>query len=189
MLLAVEQQVRNGQSLTSQDVKHHFGLARRHDLVLAALEQDQRRGQIIDVMDGRPLEVQVLPFRIGPDERAQVAGLELVSVLGKALKLRQTIVAGADIEDGASKCEACQGRVAPRTSAADCKPVAIDESLLGQEAGGIAAVINVDDAPLTVQAPAVLPAISRRTAVVHINDGKSPAGPILDAVAQLGPRR
>ena len=49
-------------------------------------------------MNGRALQVQVLPLRVGADELVQVARFELVSVLGQGRQVADPVMAGAGAE-------------------------------------------------------------------------------------------
>src|SRR5688572_3757934 len=53
VLLALEREVRNGQTLRAHGVGHHLRLVRRDDLVFQALEQNQRALEPVDEVNRR----------------------------------------------------------------------------------------------------------------------------------------
>ena len=85
--------------MASQGLDDHLGLARRHDLVLDALEHDERAVELVDVVDRRALDVEVAALGVGADQRVEVAGLELVGVRGQRLEVGDAVEAAAGGED------------------------------------------------------------------------------------------
>ena len=128
-----------------------LGLGGRHHLVLEALKEDQRTGELVGVVDGRALAVESRRFRIGPDEAVEVTRLELVGVGGQALEVGDAVVAGAGLEDIVER-ERAQRGVAAGAAAADGtagrrRP---RRARRGMRAGD--AVVDVDDAPRALEA-------------------------------------
>src|SRR5579875_811323 len=72
MSLAFEGHVGDGQALCAQGMDHQLCLIRWNDLVVKALKEDYRAGELIEVVDGRTLPVEVSPLRVGADETVQV---------------------------------------------------------------------------------------------------------------------
>ena len=71
--LPLKLHVRHRQSILPQRVDQPLCLVRRDDLVIQTLEKNDGAGESLDVMDGRPLDVDVPAFRVGPDQTVQVA--------------------------------------------------------------------------------------------------------------------
>ena len=84
-----------GDALGRQRLDDHLGLAGRHDPVLEALQQDDRAGEPVGVVDGRALGVAVPGLGPGADQAVEVAGLELVGVLGQRGQVGHPVVGGA----------------------------------------------------------------------------------------------
>src|SRR5204862_4390077 len=75
--------------------------------------------------------------------------------------------------------EGAQGRVTAGTATSDHCSVPVDEPFGCEVAHGVDAVVDVDDAPLSSQALAVLAAVPRAAAVVDVDDSEPPRGPEL----------
>src|SRR5215211_2116484 len=183
VLLAREGQVGVRDGLGVEGGGHHLGLGRGDDLVLKALEQDDRAGQAVGEVDRRPLPVQRLGLRPGADEAVQVAGLELVGVAGQPGQVGHPVVAGPGGE-GVAEGEGAQGGVAAGAAAPDGQVGRVDVAPVGQVAGGGDAVVDVDDPPLAVQATPVGAAVAGGAAVVDVHHGDAPAGEELVADVQ-----
>ena len=147
VLLALEGQVGDRHALGPQGVDDHLGLRRRHDLVLEALQHDERAVEPVDVVDRRALDVALALLGVGPDERVEVAGLELVGVAGQGLEVGDAVEAGAGGEGSwkvrahsVVKPPALPPRMASRSGST--RPSA------GEVLGHGDAVVDVDDAPL-----------------------------------------
>src|SRR5690606_8034176 len=98
------------------------------------------------------------------------------------------VVAGTGRERVAEG-EGGQRRVATRRPAPDAQALGVDPAPLGQPPGGGLTVVDVDDAPRAAQLVAVVAAIAGGPAVVDVDDGEPPAGPVLDAQLEHGARR
>lgn len=68
MPLVREGQVLRGKPLAPERGHHSLGLVGRHDPILEPLEEDDRAGQPVDVVQGRAGAVQVAPLRIVTDQ-------------------------------------------------------------------------------------------------------------------------
>src|SRR5918994_2173010 len=177
VLLALERDVGDGHPLGPQGVDDHLGLVGWHDLVLQALQHDQR-----------PLDVEVAAGRIGADEPVEVAALELERLGGQRLEVGDAEVARTGGERVAER-QRRQGGVATGRATPDAQPVGVDPPLVGQPAGGGDAVVEVDDTPGAPQLLAVVAAVAGRTAVVDVDHGEAAAGPVLRAELQHRPGR
>ena len=99
VLLAGERPVGDGHALGPEGGDDLLRLARRHDLVLQALEDDQRTVDEVDVEERRPRLVHVARLRPRADQAVEVAGLELVRVAGEGGEVGDPVVVGAGAED------------------------------------------------------------------------------------------
>ena len=126
--------------------------------------------------------VQLLPLRVRPDQPVEVARLELVGLLDERLEVADPEVADARRERVAERDRA-ERRVAAGAAAADREALAVDDPLLGEPAGAGDAVVDVDDAPLALEALAVVAAVAGRAAVVDVEDREAAAREQLDASA------
>src|SRR5437899_12957551 len=68
---------------------------------------------------------------------------------------------------------------AARGSAGDRNAVTVDQALLHQVPRGVDAVVDVDHAPVSVEPLSICASITRRTAVVHVDQREAAAGPVL----------
>jgi hypothetical protein len=107
-----------------------------------------------------------------------------VRLLRQQLQIGHAEVARAGPEE-VGEGERGERRVASGAAAADRQPLAVGQPLLGQVAGGVGAVLDIDDAPVALQPLAVGAAVAGAAAVVDIDDGDPPARPELDAEVQL----
>src|SRR4029453_6533979 len=103
---------------------------------------------------------------------------ELVGLGGQRLEVGDAEVAGPGGERVAES-ERGQRRVAPGRPAPDAEPVGVDPALLAQPPGSGLAVVEVDHAPVALELVAVGPAVADRSAVVDVDHGEAPAGPVL----------
>src|SRR5665811_1876385 len=94
VLLALEQQVGDRQALGARGAVHGLGLARRHRLVLGALQQDERARQALGEVDRRALAIEVRALGPRADQRIEVARLELVGVARQRREVADAEVAG-----------------------------------------------------------------------------------------------
>ncbi len=69
-----------------------LGLLPRDDGVVGALQQQDGAGEAVDVVQRRALRVHVGGLRQRPDEGVQVAGLEVVGVLGQRPQVGDAVV-------------------------------------------------------------------------------------------------
>src|SRR5947209_1921883 len=132
VLLALEREVRDGHALCLQRLDNHGCLDWRDHLVLEALQHDQRSRELIDVVNRRPLVVDLERRRIRPDQPVEVAALELVCVSCQRLEVSDAEVVAAGGERGLRTREARQGRVAACRSTTDADSVGVDLAAIGE---------------------------------------------------------
>ena len=89
--LAGEHDQRDRQPLGASRLRHLLGLVRRDDEVVSALQQQDRRGQRVDVVDGGAVDVDGAILRVGADEAVEVARLELVGVSREDLEVADAV--------------------------------------------------------------------------------------------------
>src|SRR5579871_6211047 len=77
-----------------------------------------------------------------------------------------------------------QGCKPSRASAGDHAARSVDPPYIGQVPRAVHAVIHIHDSPIAVQAQAVLPAETRAAAIIHVQNGNAPAGPVLGTQVQ-----
>src|SRR5260370_38978783 len=75
VLLAGEEEIADGQLLALERRNHHRRLIWRHHLVFFALKEDDGRGEAIDRVDRRALDVGLPVLRIRSDEPVDVVRL------------------------------------------------------------------------------------------------------------------
>jgi len=127
----------------------------------------------------RAFLVEVALLRVGPDQPIQVARLELVGILRHCFQIANPKVACASLENVAEGERAERG-VTARAAAANGQPILVNRAPLHKVARAVHTVVHVHDAPLSLQPLTIGPAVAGAAAVVHVEDGDPPAGPILD---------
>src|SRR5208282_5875400 len=98
VLLAVEQEVPDRNAALLQRRDHEFGLVRRDDPILRSLEEDHRRREPIDMVDGGALGIGLPVLRIGTNQPVQVTGLEFVRIARQRLEIADAVIARAPAE-------------------------------------------------------------------------------------------
>jgi hypothetical protein len=86
MLLAVEEKIADWNAALLQRRDHEFCLVRGDDAILRSLEEDYRRREPIDMVDGGAFGIGVSVVGIGTNQPVQVAGLEFVRVARERLR-------------------------------------------------------------------------------------------------------
>src|SRR5947207_5425363 len=97
VLLALKGHVRIWQLLLLAHRDERLRLARGDDLVLEALEQDDRAAEPVGEVDRGTVEVDVATFGIGAEQGVAVVGLELVRLLDEQLEGTDPVVARARV--------------------------------------------------------------------------------------------
>ena len=133
------------------------------------------------------LTIQGETLVISTDQRIEVARLELVGLLGQGLKVADPIVAGAGLEHVAEG-QRGERRVAARAAAFYGQPVRVDVASVHEVAGSVHAVVDVDDAPLAVEAPAIVGPKARTPTVVDVQHREPSTDPILEIQSESGRR-
>src|SRR5579884_945038 len=98
VLLALVEQASHRQLLLPHRRDHHLRLVRRNDFVFQSLEEDDRTGEALGMIERRALQVQVAPLWIWTDHRVEITRLELVRIGGERFEVAHTVVAGAGLE-------------------------------------------------------------------------------------------
>ncbi len=178
VLLAVVEPIGDGQPLLAESRDDQLRLLRRHHPVLGALEDDQRRGQGVEVRQRRALGVHLATLGIGRDQAVEVARLELVRLPGKGLDVGDAVVVRAGSEHLGDRQRHQHGEAAGGP-AADDGASRVDPALLPQPAHDSDTVVDVDDAPRPLEPVAVGPAVAGGAAVVHVDHGEAAARPEL----------
>src|ERR1041385_111834 len=99
-------------------------------------------------MDGRSLPVEFSGAGIRTHQTLFVPRLKFVCVSSQRFKIGYPIVTGAGSEDVVEHQRA-KGCVSTRTAPADCHSLTIGLAAFFEISGGIDAILNIDDAPLT----------------------------------------
>ena len=122
-------------------------------------------------------------LRVGSDQTVQVTGLELMGILGQRFQVAHAVVAGPGGEH-VPEGQRGQGGISSGAAAVDGQPLTICQTLPHQVQRPVDAVVHVDDAPLSPQAFPVRPAVGGAAPVVDVQNGETPAGPILNTQVQ-----
>ena len=119
----------------------------------------------------------------GPISPIEVARLELVRLARQRFQVAHAEVARPGGE-GVAEGQRRQRRVAARAAAADRQPLWVRQATRRQIARAVDAVVHVHDAPAARQALAIGAPVAGAAAVVHVEHGEAPAGPVLVARVQ-----
>src|SRR5258708_39522009 len=93
MLLAVEQKIADWNAAFLQRRDHEVCLVQRDDAILRSLEEDYRRREPIDMVDGGAFGIGVSVVGIGTNQPVQVTGLEFMSVTREGLEVADAVIA------------------------------------------------------------------------------------------------
>src|SRR6266567_3813936 len=178
VLLAREQEIADRIAFAPKRLDHGFGLIRRHDRVFIALKEDHGFRQPIHVIKRRALTIALLLPRIRADQPVEIARLEFVSVAGKRGGVADPIVARAALKEVPENQRRQRG-VAPGTAAADDTALLVHQPLRDQEFCAVDAVVDIDDAPVQVQALTKGAAEAGAAAVIDVEHRDPAAGPEL----------
>src|SRR5919201_6449966 len=177
--LALEGDVCIRDAVALECFRDRFGLRRRHDAVVEALEQQERLGDLVRVRDRRALAIELGLLRPLPDEELVVARLELVRVLVERHEIGDAELRDAGGEDVADRhCHQC--RVPARAAAGDDDAIGVREPALDQVTRGGLGVVDVDLAPAPAETFAELTAVAGAPAVVDVADREAAARNELD---------
>ena len=98
MLLAVKEKIADWNATVLQRRDHEFCLAWGDDAILGSLEEDYRRREPIDMVDGGAFGIGVSVVGIGTNQPVQVAGLEFVRVVREGLEVANAVIARTGAE-------------------------------------------------------------------------------------------
>src|SRR5262249_47880435 len=132
-------------------------------------------------MNRRAVHVKIAPFRIGTNERIEIARLELVCVSCQSFQIADSIVTGAGFEE-VTESQCAESRVSSGAASSDGKSVAVDVSTLDKIPCAIHAVIHIDDTPSTLESLSVCATVTRTATVIHVEYGDTSTGPVLDGI-------
>ena len=187
MLFARKQDIGNRQPFLPEGRHHQFGLIRWDDLVFRALEDDQRTRELLGKMNRRARLIDVLSLRVGSDQIVRVAGLELMGVARQRFEVADSVMARPGPKRIA-KGQCTQGRIAPGAAAGNGQPLGIDLATGDQIVRTVDAVVHIDNPPVAVQALAISPSITGAASIVHVQNGKAAARPVLNPQIKRGLR-
>jgi hypothetical protein len=146
---------------------HDHRLVGRNDLVLVALQQQNRAVERVDAGDRAPGLVGFLIGGIGPDEAVEVPGLELVRVLGQEGEIGDPVQRAPRPED-VSKGEGAQGRVSAGGAPVDAELFSVGQALVDQVLCPVANIVDIDNSPALAETPAVVPSVAGRSSVIDV---------------------
>ena len=98
MLLAVEEKIADWNAALLQRRDHEFCLVRGNDAILRSLEEDYRRREPIDMVDGGAFGIGVSVLWIGTNQPVQVTGLEFMRVARESLEVADAVIARTGAE-------------------------------------------------------------------------------------------
>src|SRR3990170_1039447 len=182
--LALEEEIRVRDAAFPQGTNDELGLRRRHHLVVGALENEHRRRDPVDEMDRAALAVRLDRLGVRADERVLVLQLELVRLSPAELlevgdaEVRRT--RGEHVREG----NGADSRVAAGAATRDQQTIRVGFASVDEVARRIHTVLEIDDAPLAVEALPVRASVAGRASVVHVDDGEAAARPELHVDAE-----
>src|SRR5271165_2931122 len=180
VLLAIEQKIADWNAALLQRRDHEFGLVRWDDAILGALEEDDRRREPIDMVDGGAFPIGLSVLWIGTNQPVQITGLEFVRVAGQRLEIADAVIARAPAEHFlAFRRQRAERRIAAGAAAADHEPPGVGVPFLGEPARAGDAVLDVDKAPLSFEPQPVGAAVACAAAIVHVEYPDPTASPVL----------
>ena len=108
-----------------------------------------------------------------------------MGILRQGFQVADPVVAGSGPKN-VPKSERGQGGIAPGAAAVNGQPLVVHLALSNQVPGAVNAVVHIHDAPASPEPVPVGPAIAGTAAIVHIQNGNAPAGPILEPQVKSG---
>src|SRR5258708_24232789 len=114
--------------------------------------------------------------------------LEFVCVAGQGLEIGDAIIARAGPED-VVEGQGGEGGVAAGAAAADHQALRVGASGADEVTRAIDAILDIDDAPLSIETIAIFAPIAAAAAVIHIEHADAAARPILDPQVERRRRR
>ena len=180
MLLAVEQKIADWNAALLQRRDHEFRLVRGDDPILRSLEEDYRRREPIDMVNGGSFGINLSVLWIGTNQPVQVTGLEFVRVAREGLEVADAVIARARAEHFvAFGRERAERGVTPGAAAADHEPLGVGVPVRDQPARCGDAVLDVDETPLFFEPQPIGAAVAGAAAIVHVEHPNPTARPVL----------
>ena len=132
------------------------------------------------MVDWRTFGIEFLVLRVGTNQPVQITGLEFVRVARKGLEIADAVIASARTEDflafGSQRAKRC---VTSGAAAADHEPLRIGVSFLDQAARAGDAILDVYNAPSSLEPQPVGAAIAGAAAIIHVEHPNAAARPVL----------
>src|ERR1019366_8065765 len=116
-------------------------------------------------------------------QAVEISRFELVGVLGQCRQIADSEITGPRAKN-AAEGQGAQRGVTASTSPMDQQSVRIGSWRGDEVVGRVDAIIEVDDAPGTLQPLTVRATVADTSAVVDVDDGEATTGPVLGVVTQ-----
>ena len=136
-------------------------------------------------MNRRARLIDILAFRVGPDQIVRVTGLELMGVARQRFEVADPVMARPGPKRIA-KSQRAQGRISPGAAAGNRQPLGIDLAAGDQVVRAVDTVVHIDYPPLAVQTLPIGPSIASAAPIVHVQDGKAATRPVLNTQIKGG---
>ena len=188
MLLAFERNVSNGHTFLAQGFDHHLGLVRRHYFVFQTLKENHRTRQSIREVDRRSFDIEVSALGVWTNQTVGVARFEFVRIQFQRFEIAHAVVTRARFEV-IPKRQRAQCSVTAGAAAIDHQTIAVNFAVRRQKPRALHAIIDIDYAPGAIQSLAIVAAIARAAAIIHIEHGDAAARPILNTELKRRNRR
>src|SRR5262249_57082778 len=129
------------------------------------------------------LKVETLALRIGTIHAVFISRLNLKEVLFDHLKTADPVITRTGFEN-ISKCQSRKRRVTAGAATADNQTIDISIAASRKISRSVHAIIYVNHAPLAIQPLSISPAVTSTPTIVHIQNPKPAAGPVLNVELQ-----
>src|SRR5437588_9644066 len=130
-------------------------------------------------MNRRARDVEIAPLGIRADQVVRILRFELVRIQLERFEIANAVVAGAGLEI-VTKRQGAQRRISAGAAAIDHRSILIDIAALRQELRAINAIVDIDNAPGTVEPFAIRAAVAGAPAIIHVENSDATTGPILN---------
>jgi hypothetical protein len=181
--LAGESEFGDGDGVLSECRDDRLGLLGGHHLVVEAVNDKDGVGDLVGIVEGGTLPVEVGRLWPWADEMIGVVTLEAGGVGAEGGEVCNAEPAGAGGEPVCGGERAQDGESA-RACAGNDGAVGVGVTSVGEERRDVDAVLYVQDAPVAVEVGAVGAAVAGATPVVDVDDGEAAAREELDAQFQ-----
>ena len=139
-------------------------------------------GQLLSEMNRRAFDIKITTFGIRSHQTIRIPRLEFMCVQFQSFEVADAIIACAGFK--VTESHRAKGGVTSGTAAVNRKAVWVTSSSLGQKPCSVDTIIDVYDAPVTVESFAIGAAVTCAAAIINIQHSDAPAGPILDCLLQ-----